>query len=565
MCGIAGMIGPDENQQQLRRMLSAQAHRGPDATGLYEDISFCCLGHNRLSIIDLSSDGNQPMTDITGRYVIVFNGELYNYMELKKELSEFIFRSKSDTEVLLAAYAKWGKNCLPKLIGMFSFAIWDTQEKFLFAVRDRFGVKPFYYTYQNETLLFSSEIKTLWAGGVKKEMNTSVWASYFAYSSYGSPQETFWNNIHQLPGGHFLSFSQAKGLEIKKWYSFEENVAALSIVKDEDKQAYYEQLLRDAVSLRFRADVPIGFNLSGGLDSSVLLSMVDSVHGTSYKINAFTFTCGDERYDELPWVKNLLSASPHPLIECKLAAHEVPALAAEVSRFQDEPYGGIPTVAYSNIFKQARKQGVIVLLDGQGMDEAWAGYDYYTRQSDSLIQGTSSSTVRPHCFEPDFIKLAYKPLYPSLFADPVMNLQFRDLFFTKIPRALRFNDRISMMYSTELREPFLDHRLVEFAFAQPASFKLKNGQQKWMLREIAAEHLHNDLVMAPKRPVQTPQREWLANDLRDWANTMIENFSTNNFVSKSALKHEWETFTKQNSDNSFYVWQWIDSCLLLSN
>jgi asparagine synthase (glutamine-hydrolysing) len=196
------------------------------------------------------------------------------------------------------------------------------------------------------------------------------------------------------------------------------------------------------------------------------------------------------------------------------------------------------------------------------MDEAWAGYDYYTAQSGSLIQGTQSSPVRPNCFDPDFIRLADKPNYPQLFDDPVMNLQYRDLFFTKIPRALRFNDRISMMHSTELREPFLDHRLVEFAFAQPTTYKLKNGQQKWMLREIASKYLHSDLVMAPKRPVQTPQREWLANELKEWAADLVDNLSKNNWVNQPVLKSEWETFLKGGNDNSFYVWQWINCTLL---
>ena len=177
---------------------------------------------------------------------------------------------------------------------------------------------------------------------------------------------------------------------------------------------------------------------------------------------------------------------------------------------QDEPYGGVPTLAYAKLFEQARKDEVLVLLDGQGMDEQWAGYDYYTQENDTTIQGVTDSPFKTNILSNDFFAKAEKPEYPKPFDDAILNKQYRDLFYTKIPRALRFNDRISMMFSTELREPFLDYRLVEFAFSLPLDFKIKEGVTKFMLREIASEYLADDLVFAPKRPLQTPQREWLA-------------------------------------------------------
>ena len=275
MCGIAGIIGAFDTHQ-LDAMLLSQHHRGPDATGKYSDANFAALGHNRLAIIDLSAQSNQPFLDSSGRYVLVFNGEIYNYIELKKELQgHYTFKTDSDTEVLLAAFIIYGHQCLQKLNGMFSFAIWDNQDKKLFAARDRFGVKPFFYSIKNNSFYFSSEIKAIHAAGISKIPNEKVWASYFAYGSYGNPDETFWEEILQLPGGHFLEF-QNKQLVLKKWYFFEEEVAKqpknLTYKQAKD---HYLALLKDSINLRFRADVPVGFNISGGLDSSVLLALVN--------------------------------------------------------------------------------------------------------------------------------------------------------------------------------------------------------------------------------------------------------------------------------------------------
>src|SRR5665647_1350157 len=232
MCGIAGIIGKIENREQfMQQMLDKQRHRGPDAQDSWQDDQVI-LGHNRLSIIDLHPSANQPMHSACGRYVIVFNGEIYNYKELKQQLLPWYdFKTHSDTEVIIAAYKKWGKECLHQLNGMFSFAIWDKEDKKLFVARDRFGVKPFYYAVWRGNLFFSSEIKTLWAAGIPKEMNMAVWAKYLAYGSYGLPNETFWENIHQLPGGYYLDLQIQKESDFNitdiqriLWYDFVERI-----------------------------------------------------------------------------------------------------------------------------------------------------------------------------------------------------------------------------------------------------------------------------------------------------------------------------------------------------
>ena len=200
MCGIAGILGKDAKSNVIDDMLMVQHHRGPDFTGKWLEEGVA-LGHNRLSIIDLSNNANQPFFDETKRYAIVFNGEIYNYIELRKKLeSSYSFRTTSDTEVLLAAFIFWGKDCLKYLNGMFSFAIYDSKSKSLFAARDRFGVKPFFYHKSNDSFYFSSEIKAIHAAGIKKKPHEEIWASYFVYGSYGMPDETFWEEIYQLQG-----------------------------------------------------------------------------------------------------------------------------------------------------------------------------------------------------------------------------------------------------------------------------------------------------------------------------------------------------------------------------
>ncbi len=569
MCGIAGIFSTalalDERKLTLGKMLKAQGHRGPDATKDWHD-AFCSLGHNRLSIIDLSSNANQPMVSSCGRYVIVFNGEIYNYLEIKKALEPyFIFQTHSDTEVLLNAYIHWGNIFLHQLNGMFALSIWDRLEKKLFVARDRFGVKPFYYFANSNQFVFASEIKTLWGAGVPRIANEKVWANYLSFATYGLPNETFWKSIHQLPAGHCITVSaeNLSDFQIHPWYDFVAHIQETPILDIPELKKQYTALLHDAVQLRFRADVPLGMNVSGGLDSSTLIALIHKHLPTSTNIEAFTFYCNDSNYDELPWVEMLLQDKSYSLNKELLEAQAIPKLVAKISQNQDEPYGGFPTIAYSLLFEAAQKKGIKVLLDGQGMDEAWAGYDYYHNASDNIIQGITSSPVRPEVLVRDFAGLAEKEVYPEPFESSMQNKQYRDIFYTKIPRALRFNDRISMLYGTELREPFLDYRLVALAFAQKDTVKYNQGNTKWILRQISQELLSNQVALAPKRPLQTPQREWIANDLNKYVSDTIQKFGQLDFVDSKKVSQVWKDYCNGNQDNSFYIWQWINTVSLL--
>lgn len=566
MCGIAGIIG-EGHKDVLHQMLHAQRHRGPDNTSIWigENIA---LGHNRLSIIDLSEAANQPMQSGTGRYHIVFNGEIYNYKELQQQyLSDTTLRTHSDTEVLLALYEKKGIDMLPLLIGMFAFAIWDSVTETLLTVRDRFGVKPFYYSKRDEQYFFASEIKSLWAAGVPKQTNDEVWAGFFTHGMYGQPHQTFWQHIHTLPAGFYAVFEKGSEPKLHQWYQLEDEVQHISHAQDETEiLSNYSALMNDAVALRFRADVPVGFNISGGLDSSTLLNAIHHAYPENDSINAYTFYCNDDRYDELPWVKQLIEHTRKPLRPVLLQAENIPALALEMAIQQDEPYGGIPTIAYSQIFKHARQAGVLVLLDGQGMDEAWGGYDYYYKTGGGIIQGSNYAPVLPATLDAGFAGLATAPQYKKPFDNDLQNLQYRDIFYTKFPRALRFNDRASMLYSTELREPFLDHRLLEYAFALPKHMKYRDGNTKFGLRQLALRSMQQQLVLAPKRPLQTPQREWLRGPLQSWAEDYIRTLTgslNNGWFNTKEIEKGWQGFLDEKTDNSFFVWQWINAAMLL--
>jgi asparagine synthase (glutamine-hydrolysing) len=566
MCGIAALLGTHTDPSTLREVVQVLDHRGPDASRIYVSPSgTAALAHNRLSILDLTADGNQPMSDPSGRYHLIFNGEIYNYRELREQLaSHWTFRTRTDTEVLLASLILNGESAISQFLGMFSFVFWDEREQTAFAARDRFGVKPFYFHATPDGELYvASEIKALHALGVPRESDDATWATYLVHGLYDHGRSTFWKGVESLGPGECLRWKNHR-VDIRPWYDL---VAAVGDEIDNRPDHVvceeYLELLLDSVALRFRSDVPIGINLSSGLDSSLLLGLVRKYESDISAITAFTFTTGDPNYDELAYVSQSISGAKQPLVECRLRADEVPALTNSVSKYQDEPFGGLPTIAYAKLFETARQHGVIVLLDGQGMDEQWAGYDYYRNTEANAeartVQGTVQSPVRPLCIREPFRRLGIHPTFPAPFSDQVRNLQYRDIRYTKFPRALRFNDRISMRASTELREPFLDHRLVELALRQPVERKIRGKVQKDFLRQLAKTWLPVSLTDVPKRPLQTPQREWLRGPLKNWAEEMIHVAcaSRGDWLDQAAVQREWRLFREGHSDNSFYVWQWI--------
>lgn len=565
MCGIAGVFGPGARREAVEAMVRYQHHRGPDSQWVHGGGGVGgALGADRLSIIDRSPTASKPLVSPAG-IRIAFNGEIYNHIELRRELDGYPFRTRTDTEVFLAAYDRWGEGCLDHLVGMFAVLLWDESAGRLLAARDRFGVKPLYHHSAGDgTLSLASEIGALLEAGVPAVPDEQAWSTYLGSGLLDHSARTFWAAISSVPAGHVLRW-QAGAVEVEPWYDV---VAASGPTEDarpvEAVEAEYRALLEDSVRLRFRSDVPVGVNLSGGLDSATLLGLVQRLPDDHPPVTSYTFATGDERYDETPWVREMLAGTPHTSTVVTLSPEEVPALAHSVQETQDEPFGGLPTLAYARLFEQARSDGTIVVLDGQGMDEQWAGYDYYrlalSGEVAPVVQGLTDRPVRPDCLLPAFREMGTPFVPPTGFTDPLRRLQHRDLCFTKIPRALRFNDRVSMRSSTELREPFLDHRLVELALRQRADRKLRDGTGKWLLRRIAADLLPGGVVEAPKRALQTPQREWLRGPLRTWAQTRIDialEVAGGRWLDEAAVRREWRSFTAGRGENSYFVWQWV--------
>jgi asparagine synthase (glutamine-hydrolysing) len=562
MCGIAGVLDFESGRAWeglVLKMNGIQRHRGPDDNGIYVD-DHISLGHTRLSIIDVSDMGHQPMQ--IGNWVIAFNGEIYNYIELRKDLESLgagPFKSKSDTEVLLWAYIIWGVKCLEKLNGMFAFVIWDSVKQKLFCARDRLGIKPFYYCDNDKRFVFASEIKTLLLYH-RAEPNHKVLQQYLIQGSYGLPDETFFKGVKALPPGHYLEIGNS-GFSIHQYWG-----KGFNNDKFDNEEVVIEQylsLMLDSIRLRLRSDVPVGLNVSGGLDSSVLLGVIDYYYKHKSRFEVYTYTCNDPQYDECQFAETLIEKTNHKWNKCIFGQNEFYDSLKRMQWFLDEPFGGLPTLAYSNIFREARRNNTLVLLCGEGMDEQWGGYDYYENvnnskiENTSVVQGTQNPLMKEVLLE-DFVKTYDPIIYSAPFQTNIDNLKYRDMIFTKIPRSLRFSDRISMAYGTELRLPFLDYRIVEMSFRLPYDFMIRNRQRKYLLRKLAKNIFQSEVIDAQKRPLQTPQREWLRSAV--WVEDILNSNSFKNrgiFDSDKVLKM-YNMYREGRFDNSFFLWQWIN-------
>ena len=572
MCGIVGISGIQVSDSDFARVLNMQQHRGPDSKGVYKsDDQLLTIGHNRLSIIDLSENGNQPLLSQDGRYVIIFNGEVYNFKDIRKSLeTEFKFRTNTDTEVVLYSYIKYGKSCLDLFLGMFAFVIFDKTTNSCFAARDRFGVKPFHFYSKGETLIFASEIKSILASGmVEKKWNPSVWATYFADGRYDDTEDTFYEGVKRLNPGHCMEWRVGEAPKIFEWYVLLSKITN-EVRSEKDVMDELLFLLESSVNYRFIADVPVGVCLSGGLDSSLLLAIIQRIKGKDFPIHAFTFYTNDERYDELPWVEMMVKQTGVQLHPCLLKPEEIETLSKKISFHMDEPFGGIPTLGMSKVFECASNKGIKVLLDGNGLDEGWAGYEYYQRAHDvnmqkGPVQQSFHQADLKSVLDEDFLRLRNDFKVQQNDPDPIRSLQLRDILQSKIPRSMRFADRNSMAFSLELREPFLDHRIIELGLSQPNHYKINNGQGKWLVRKLASKLLPGEIRLAPKRGVQTPQREWFKDELSLWVHQNIEMLLAQNKYSwfkKDESFKMFERFQNGDFDNSFFVWQWINFQLL---
>jgi asparagine synthase (glutamine-hydrolysing) len=605
MCGIAGIIGANWTRAQLEAMVASQQHRGPDGCGIYIDpTGIAGLGHNRLRIIDLTDAGRQPMSDSAGRYWIVFNGEIYNYLELRSELSDYPYRSRTDTEVILAAYIRWGAKCLDRFIGMFALAIWDSYAGTLFCARDRLGIKPFYYVVAGETIMFASEIKALLAAGWPARVNDALVFDYLASGLYEHTEQTFFQGVLALEPGHSLIWDTNRAV-IRPYWDLAAIIADCSTALEAPAnwREDLKDLLIDAVRLRLRSDVPVGLHLTGGLDSSSILALLDSLMPEGGQIEAFTGVYGDRRYDEEAYSAEVTRSLNVTSNVCQLDCESFWETAAATQWHQEQPFGGVATVVYWNMEAYARQKGIIVLLEGQGGDELFGGYTYYIAEhAQDLVNAgrhdelrrfvehyaavhqmpvesmwkrieamqasarqsyqDGSTYLRPECLSPVFASaIKREHAFPAPTRSAFVNARFRDIRYTKLPRVLRFNDRMSMAFGCELRVPLLDHRVVEYSFRLPNSLMMHQGLPKWPLRAAMDGCLPDSIRLAPKRAVVTPQREWFRGPMRAAIEDRLRNSEAvkRGYLEASCVERAFSNFgTDESQTNSFFIWQWLN-------
>lgn len=567
MCAIIGQVGEVIDKNKFERARDIMTNRGPDNCGaFYDDRAQLALGHRRLSILDLSSAGKQPMLSADGKYAIVFNGEIFNFLELKKILSKHAFHTNTDTEVLLAAYAEWGSECLDRLNGQFAFAIYDIQTNEVFCARDRLGILPLYYSINNGVLKFASEIKALLAMGIPAVVNDRIIFEYLRFNAYDHSDETFFEGIRRLPPGHYAIW-KGGNFKIKPYWDLasmanreQENIEPSEASKKHMLDKFYT-LMTSAIKIRFRSDVPVGLNLSSGLDSMSMLFFTTKNIGN---VRMFSAGLNDPKYDETEYLKNLLDEfQRRRLTTSQLTPEKVWPLIQELLSVQDEPYGGLSTISYFNLYKETGMPGVTVLLEGQGMDEILGGYRYY--QENGTAQNFSQDLTREGAADaiaPDFARRFgnNELIFPRPFRSGLLNLQYRDLRYTKLPRVLRFNDHINLAFSKELRPPYLDHRLVEFCFFLPAKFKIDGERRKVLLRDAMKGIVPEVDRSKAKVFFGAFQTDWLRKYFKKEIYELLDSDSFRNrpYWDYKKVREKADRFFAGEGDNSFFLWQWLN-------
>jgi len=595
MCGIAGIISSNRqiiNNSQLKKMSQALQHRGPNGEGFWiNEDDTVGFAHRRLSIIDLSSQASQPFHYL--HFTIVFNGEIYNYLELKAFLRQkgFVFSTQSDTEVIIAAYSFWGKDCLHQFDGMFAFAIYDTIQNEVFIARDRFGEKPFYYSVSEEdgSFYFASEMKALWAIGIEKQINNSLLLNYLTLGYTSNPtnkSETFYSNIKTLKPRHFLMYDVRCSMYDVNFYQQEiNNEKQITKNKKQETIATFSNLFSSSIQKRLRSDVAIGTSLSGGIDSS---SIVANIHQLTqkgnYKPQTFTASFLNFEKDETKYSKQVADYF-------RLQQHFVSPTANDlVNEFktliyhQEEPLQSSSVFTQYMVYKLAKEKDITVLLDGQGADEILGGYKKYAhwflqellrtnltkfkKEKALLITNDFLETWNyKNYFAAFFLTFTAKQLQQKAIHQQNLNSlinkeylhQYQNINSLEKPiikglhdiltyntntfgldELLRYADRNSMAHSREVRLPFLNKDLVDFVASLPSSYKINNGFAKWILRESVKDKLPNEIVWRKgKIGYEPPQQQWMQNtQIQAMIIAAREKLVTKNILNKNILNED---------------------------
>lgn len=554
MCGLAGLIilgrGDGDYERTVQSMCDIQAYRGPDDSGV-QRVGNVVLGSRRLAIIDLSAAGHMPMSDATGRWWIAYNGEVFNFADVRAELTALghSFRSGTDTEVILHAYMQWGVQCMHRFVGMFAFAITDSQSGEVTLVRDRYGIKPLYYARHRETILFASEMKALVSVMDDRRVDHQSLSEWMLYRNVDSlTPQTMIEGISSVLPGHAVTLGE-RGVRSEAWYTpldfvSEERYRRFESASPEEVVSGVDTLLNDAVRLRLISDVPVGTLLSGGLDSSLVTAMAARY---TDKLSAFHVSvAGFPNLDERRYAEQLATRLKIPLIPFSLTGENFRRALPYCVYLSDLPLSHPNTIAYHLISKVAREHGVIVLLSGEGADELFGGYSWNYRRKRRLLRLQKWLNLLPqrvHDFAAllvyanaglpvsvrrfrevlsptvDFLdryarqdwlercEEAYR-FVPSQEDRVVLGSMLADLsdYLTPLLRRL---DRASMGASVECRVPFLDHRLVHEAINMPLAYKVGARADKWVLKQVAASYIPDRLVGRKKAGFPLPFEAYL--------------------------------------------------------
>ncbi|NQV21284.1 MAG: asparagine synthase (glutamine-hydrolyzing) [Rhodospirillales bacterium] len=629
MCGFAGFLDPtcryggDGAIDIVRNMAAAVRHRGPDDNGVWtDDAAGFAVGHQRLSVIDLSAAGHQPMTSDNGRYVIAYNGEIYNSREIRSELEAMGtgFRGHSDTEVILEGCAVWGVNAvLARLNGMFAFALWDREDRRLILARDRLGIKPLYFGTQDSTFFFASELKALsahpdWRPKVDRRAVAAV-----LERGYIPAPLSIYQGIFKLRPGYCVSLCAGVEPEVTCYWDLAQVVAdgigRRDTLGEEEALTELEARLRGAVQQRMIADVPLGAFLSGGVDSSLVVSLMQDQAARPVK----TFSIGFEvdAYDEAQYAKQVARHLGTDHTELYVTGQHALDVVPRLPTMYDEPFADssqIPT----HLVSALARQDVTVALSGDGGDEVFAGYNHYfiaaslgqkleripkslrkllsavARVADRTGLGTVSGgldgrkTVRRgrdrwqrieevlnangftefhrkfhrHWPEPGAVAGLIGTSSEELFAlapppgDRLDRMQHSDIGVYLPDDILTKVDRASMAVSLEARVPLLDHRVVEWAWQMPSDMKVRGGTRKWALRQILYKHVPREMIERPKQGFAVPVGHWIRGPLRDWAEDLLSerNLKDGGFLESDAVRSRWREHSAGKADWTASLW-----------
>lgn len=596
MCGILAYIGKEKLNTDHPALMSVE-HRGPDGSGMKffpAGDYFLSLGHRRLSIIDLTDNAAQPMFYQNSGLWITFNGEIYNYIELKTELgkSGYEFRTASDTEVLIAAYHKWGDDCLGKLNGMFAFAVWDSQSRVLFAARDRYGVKPLFYWNSPYGLGIASEIKQLTAlPGFNASLNAEAAYQFLQYGDFCYDERTLWKDVFELEPGMMFRIELNKWrpcdpVEAREWYSLPP-YAENRYVDETGAIENFRFILQDSVRLRLRSDVPVGFALSGGLDSSSLICLAAKKIRQNSRLQTFSACYNEYEIDERPFINAVLD-------DIDVEAHKTfvdPTYIIDnmdfVTSIHDLPTTRMTVLVHYRLCQLIRSLGTKVVLEGQGADETLAGYSdfFWSYLCELLLAFQFMTAMREYSYfkrnnEKNFFygaRQLFHTIFPSSYniysklnplaghQESFLNVEALNnqglnrksillrkqksvralhLIRMKLLRAILHNvDRASMAYSVEIRNPFLDYRLVEFCLSLPSSLKIQKGNQKYLLRLAMADILPEKVrERTNKIGFPSPEAQWAKGPLADFYRELLNGLDEIPFINSGLVKNKFEGF-----------------------